>query len=139
MKKGKLLNSRVSSIVSKLGHTDTITVCDCGLPIDANVERIDLALTHGIPGFIETLEVICSEQFVEEVTIAEEFEDKNIIVFRKFIQVISKLEKEQKNKIKINIISHNEFKEETKKSKAIIRTGEITPYSNVILHSGVVF
>ncbi|PFV41789.1 D-ribose pyranase, partial [Bacillus cereus] len=36
-------------------------------------------------------------------------------------------------------VSHEQFKEHTKKAKAIIRTGEATPYANVILHAGVIF
>ncbi len=35
-------------------------------------------------------------------------------------------------------VSHEQFKEHTKKAKAIIRTGEATPYANVILHAGVI-
>ena len=34
---------------------------------------------------------------------------------------------------------HEAFKEVTKHAKCIIRTGEITPFANVILHSNVFF
>jgi D-ribose pyranase len=36
-------------------------------------------------------------------------------------------------------ISHEDFKQLTRDSQAIVRTGECTPYANVILKSGVVF
>lgn len=49
MKKGVLLNSDVSAVVSRLGHTDQIAICDAGLPIPAVTPRIDLALTQGVP------------------------------------------------------------------------------------------
>ena len=39
----------------------------------------------------------------------------------------------------IHYVSHEEFKEKTAYTKAIIRTGEATPYSNIILQSGVLF
>ena len=139
MKKGKLLNSSISSVISKLGHTDMITVCDSGLPIPNGVERIDLALTLGIPSFIETLEIVLAEQFVEVITIAKEFKENNLKVYNEMIEIIKKVEKEQGNIIKIIEVSHEEFKVLTNDSKAIVRTGEITPYSNIILHSGVVF
>lgn len=48
MKKGVLLNSSISSVIARLGHTDKITIADAGLPIPSSVERIDLALTQGI-------------------------------------------------------------------------------------------
>lgn len=139
MKKGRVLNNEISHVISTLGHTDTITVGDCGLPIPKDVKRIDLALTLGIPSFIETLSVVLSEQFVEGVTIAAELKENNIEVFTKMMKLIKKIEKEQGNSIEVIEVSHESFKKETEKSKAIIRTGETTPYSNIILHSGVVF
>ncbi|RIO78192.1 D-ribose pyranase, partial [Staphylococcus haemolyticus] len=36
-------------------------------------------------------------------------------------------------------VNHETFKALTKNAKAIIRTGEATPYANIILQSGVIF
>ena len=45
-----------------------------------------------------------------------------------------------KNKIDdLNYVTHEQFKQLTKEAKVIIRTGEITPYANIILQSGVIF
>ncbi|MDR6296496.1 D-ribose pyranose/furanose isomerase RbsD [Pantoea dispersa] len=49
MKKGRLLNAEVSHVIARLGHTDTLTIADAGLPIPAGPQRIDLALTPGTP------------------------------------------------------------------------------------------
>ncbi len=57
-------------------------------------------------------------------------------------EVSTKLYKEIENRfkdIKITKIDHEEFKAFTKDSMAIVRTGEFTPYANIILKSGVVF
>lgn len=59
MKKSTLINSDISYLVATLGHTDEITICDAGLPIPDHVQRIDLALTHGVPSFLDTVRVIC--------------------------------------------------------------------------------
>ena len=75
MKKSLLLNSEISYVISKLGHTDTITIGDAGLPIPEGVERIDLSVSKGIPNFMPVLEAVVSELEVEEVTIAEELEN----------------------------------------------------------------
>lgn len=40
---------------------------------------------------------------------------------------------------KLTEIPHEEVKELSKDCKAVIRTGEFTPYSNIILKSGVLF
>lgn len=139
MKKGKVLNNEISHVISTLGHTDTITIGDCGLPIPNHVKRIDLALTLGIPSFIETLDVVLSEQYVEKITIAKELKEKNIAVYKGVRDLILATEKAQGNTIEIVEIDHEAFKKKTEASKAIVRTGETTPYSNIILHSGVVF
>ena len=131
MKKSVLINSEISSVISKMGHTDMLTICDSGLPIPKNVERIDLALKHGIPTFLDTLDTVLEELKVEEVIIACEMEE-----------VSTKLYKEIENRfkdIKITKLDHEEFKAVTKDSMAIVRTGEFTPYANMILKSGVVF
>ncbi|PIW12307.1 MAG: D-ribose pyranase, partial [Candidatus Infernicultor aquiphilus] len=39
----------------------------------------------------------------------------------------------------VKFISHEELKELSKQARAIIRTGECSPYANIILISGVIF
>ena len=131
MKKSVLINSEISSVISKMGHTDMLTICDSGLPIPKNVERIDLALKHGIPTFLDTLDTVLEELKVEEVIIACEIEETSSEMYKE-------IEKRFKD-IKITKIAHEKFKALTKDSMAIVRTGEFTPYANVILKSGVVF
>ncbi|MEG2788764.1 MAG: D-ribose pyranase [Romboutsia sp.] len=131
MKKSVLINSEISSVISKMGHTDMLTIGDSGLPIPKNVDRIDLALKHGIPTFLDTLDTVLEELKVEEVVIACEMEE-----------VSSNLYKEIENRfkdVKITKVAHEDFKTITKDSMAIVRTGEFTPYANIILKSGVVF
>lgn len=40
MKKIAILNAQLSHCIATLGHTDSITVYDSGLPIPDSVERI---------------------------------------------------------------------------------------------------
>ena len=67
MKKTKMINSELSYVISQMGHTDSLTIGDCGLPIPPETKRIDLALTHNVPTFIQTLDVVLEELYVEEV------------------------------------------------------------------------
>ena len=131
MKKTKLINSEISSTVAKMGHTDTLTIGDCGLPIPNNVKRIDLALKYGVPTFLETLDTVLEELCVEEIIIASEIKEQNEEMYKELLKRFEN--------IVIKEVCHEEFKEMTKNSKAVIRTGECTPYANVILKSGVVF
>ena len=131
MKKSTLINSEISYEISKMGHTDSIVVCDSGLPIPSGVKRIDLALKKGLPTFLDTLDTILEELEDEEVVIAKEIIESSKDLYRE-------IEKRFSN-ITITTVSHEDFKMLTKESKAIVRTGEFTPYANIILKSGVVF
>jgi D-ribose pyranase len=131
MKKSTLINSEISYEISKMGHTDSIVVCDSGLPIPSGVKRIDLALKKGLPTFLDTLDTILEELEVEEVVIAKEIIEASNDLYKE-------IEKRFSN-ITITTVSHEDFKMLTKESKAIVRTGEFTPYANIILKSGVVF
>lgn len=131
MKKTKLLNSEISYTISKMGHTDSLTIGDCGLPISDDVKKIDLALTHGVPSFIDTLDTILEELCVEEIIIASEIKEKNEKIYK---EILKRFEN-----VKVTEVSHEEFKKMTNNSKAFVRTGECSPYANIILKSGVVF
>lgn len=131
MKKTPLLNSNISRVISCMGHFDTLTIGDAGLPIPNSVERIDLAVSLGIPGFNDVLKSVLTELEVQKVTIASEMKEYNNELYVMLHETF--------NKEQITEIPHDEFKKLTSESKAIIRTGECKPYANIILESGVVF
>ncbi|WP_273391186.1 D-ribose pyranase [Actinobacillus porcinus] len=139
MKKTTILNAQLSHAIATLGHTDMITICDAGLPIPEFVKRIDLALTHGIPCFLDTLYATTSEMFVERAILADEIKQKNPQILTALLAHLSELEKAQGNNIPVEYISHEEFKKLSHESKAIVRSGECSPYANIILVSGVPF
>ncbi|MGZ7147644.1 D-ribose pyranase [Bacillus sp. BC08] len=131
MKKHGVLNSEIASVLASLGHTDTIVIADCGLPIPDGVKRIDLAVEIGKPSFLDVLQVVVDDMAIEKVTLAEEVINNNAEVNKEIeLKLIEPA---------FEYVSHEQFKEHTKKAKAIIRTGEATPYANVILHAGVIF
>jgi D-ribose pyranase len=133
MKKAGILNSDISRVLSYMGHTDLICVGDCGLPIPDEVERIDLSLKFGVPGFMETLEVVVNDMKVEKIVLAEEIKTQNPKVLGEIEALFAGQE------IEVEFMSHTELKALTRDCKAVIRTGEITPYANIILQSGCIF
>lgn len=133
MKKGGILNSDISRVLSYMGHTDWLCIGDCGLPIPDEVERIDLALEFGVPTFMKTLEVVAKDMKIEKIILAEEIKTQN----EKVLSEINELFKDQN--IEVEFVSHAELKAKTKECKAVIRTGETTPYANIILQSGCIF
>ncbi|XBS69942.1 D-ribose pyranase [Acerihabitans sp. KWT182] len=139
MKKGALLNAEVSALVSRLGHTDQITIADAGLPIPASSQRIDLALTQGVPAFLQVFDAVASELQVEKAIMAKELAEVNPQLHAALLAKLTQLEQQQGNTIAIEYISHQIFKTQTAFSRAVIRSGECSPYANVILCSGVTF
>ena len=139
MKKTTILNAQLSHAIATLGHTDMVTICDAGLPIPEFVGRIDLALTQGIPRFLDTLYATTSEMIVERAILAEEIKQKNPQILTALLEHLAELENIQGNNIPVEYISHDDFKKMSHESKAIVRSGECSPYANVILVSGVPF
>ena len=131
MKKTTLLQSDSSYVIATLGHLDTLVIADAGLPIPTETMRIDLALTQGVPAAAQTLKVVLDEMKVERVILAEEGKDRN----PKFLADVQEL----LPGVPVEFVTHSEFKTKTADARAVVRTGEFSPYANVILVSGVVF
>ncbi len=133
MKKIGCLNSELSYVISKLGHFDTLTVGDCGLPVPKGVQRIDLAVTYGVPAFDDVFKVIDAEARFQKVTIATEAREQN----PEFYAMIHSWARA--NDVVVAEVPHEEFKKQSASSVAVVRTGECKPYCNVILESNVSF
>jgi D-ribose pyranase len=131
VKKQGILHPELSDLIASMGHTDALVVADAGLPIPDEVWRIDLALTNGIPPFLGTVRAILGELEVQEVVVAEEMADKSPESYRQLCALLGD--------IPISTVPHEKFKERTCGAKGVVRTGEFTPFANVILISGVVF
>jgi D-ribose pyranase len=129
MKKRGILNAPLSYRLARLGHTDEIVVADCGFPIPPPVPVADLAVTHGLPGFLSVLDAVLDEVAVEGAIVAQEVVDANPDVWQGL----------QGRLIAVELVSHEDLKRASHRARLVIRTGEATPYSNVILRCGVSF
>ncbi|MBB1202389.1 D-ribose pyranase [Enterobacteriaceae bacterium 89] len=139
MKKGTVLNADISSVISRLGHTDTLVVCDAGLPVPRSTQRIDMALTQGVPSFMQVLEVVTTEMQVETAILAAEIKTHNPQLHETLLRHLEQLQQHQGNTIEVRYTTHEQFKQQTADSQAVIRSGECSPYANVILCAGVTF
>lgn len=130
MKKGAVLNTQVSSVIADMGHFDLLGIGDAGMPVPTETKKIDLAVTKGLPQFIDVLQNVLTELQVQKIYLAEEIKTDNpqqLTAIKKMIDV------------PIEFIPHAQMKQDLTKTKAFIRTGEATPYSNILLESGVTF
>jgi D-ribose pyranase len=137
LKKKGILNSDISRVLSYLGHTDQICIGDCGLPCPDETERIDLAVRLGEPGFMDVLEAVGDDMKVQTIYLAEEMKEENPEQLEKVLFYFENLESGFKPILEF--IPHEKLKKMTRKCKAVIRTGETTPYSNIILEAACIF
>ena len=127
MKRTTLLHAELSGLVAGMGHGDLIVIGDAGLPVPPGVRCIDLALMRGVPGTMQVLDALLSELVVERSSIAEEASDQLVADFTgRQIGSVTRL-------------PHDDFKGETASARAVIRSGECTPYANICLWAGVAF
>ncbi|MBI9010303.1 MAG: D-ribose pyranase [Tenericutes bacterium] len=131
MKKHGILNSEISKVLVDLGHTDLICISDCGLPVPNGVKKIDLALKYGVPTFLEVFTEVEKDMIFEKVYLASEIKSNNPAILESINNITKDVEQ--------TFVTHNELKEITRNCKAIIRTGENTPYANIILQAGLFF
>jgi D-ribose pyranase len=128
MKKIGIINAPISSVIAHLEHMDMLTVSDAGLPVPSTTHSIDIALKPGVPGFLETLEVVLTEMYVEKAYVSEDILVKSPHIYEGMVKLLGN--------VPIEPIPHLEFKKLTGSTKAIIRTAEFTPFANVILVAG---
>ena len=131
MRKTTLLNSNLSTVISTMGHFDTLCIGDAGLPIPKDVARIDLAVSAGVPTFLQVLDAVNAELCVQKVTVAMEIKKANPTVHEAILERFPNVE--------IQYVPHENFKRMTENCKAVARTGETSSYANIILESGVTF
>lgn len=125
------INPALSRVISETGHTDLIVVTDAGPPIPPDAERIDLAYRPGAPAFLDVLDTVLAELVVEGATVSAEVAEISPHVLEAL--------RERLPGIEIELVPHVEFKTRTRAARAFVRSGEFTPYANVILHAGVAY
>ncbi len=132
MKKGGILHPGINKLIAETGHTEYVVVTDAGLPLPENVNtRIDLALKEGTPGFLETLDTVLTELIVEKIILAEELKTVSPAMHEAILKRFPD--------IPVEYVPHVDFKATTKQARGFIRSGEFTPYANVILVAGVAY
>ncbi len=131
MKKSGVLNARLAGYIAALGHKDLFLVGDAGMPIPKGVPVVDLAVSGGVPTFRQVMDAILSETVVEHYTLAEEIDEKNP-------ELLAYIRKKLPDAT-FDKIPHEKLKAMSADVKFAVRTGEFTPYPNIICRAGVAF
>ena len=129
MKKGRILNSMLNEAIARMGHGDTIVICDAGFPIPQE-KRIDLAIERDKPSIPEIFELLVTDLIYERVITAAEQQRYNPLLFKRLSGIA--------DRCSIETVAHAEFiAKMPATAKFIVRTGSFEPWGNVALVSGV--
>ena len=131
MKRTGILHQDLSNVVAGMGHGDMLVLSDAGLSIPPQVQRIDLAIRPGLPGLVETAEAVATELKVERLIVPDRIEE--------MCPQILEAVKKAFGVTEIERVTIAKYKELAYQARAIVRTGEFTPYANIILVSGIPF
>ncbi|WP_405663956.1 D-ribose pyranase [Streptomyces sp. RK9] len=131
MRKAGILNRHLSGALAELGHGDRVLVCDAGMPIPAGPRVVDLAFVAGVPSFAQVVDGLLAELVVEGAVAAREVREANpgtaALLERRFPGAA------------LGLVPHQELKGLSAGARLVVRTGEASPYANVLLTCGVFF
>lgn len=131
MKKRGVLHNELAQAIARMGHGDLLVIADAGLPVPPGVPCIDLAVRCGLPPMLEVTRAVAEELQVAAVTIADELLARD--------EALPAALRELFPEARFSHVSHDELKRRGERARAVVRTGECSPYANVILASGVTF
>ena len=124
-----LLNRDLVALLSKMGHGDQFLLCDAGFAIPEGLPVVDLSLTVNVPTVDTVLTEILKYFSVEKVIFAQEQLDANPKKLQKLMVILGE-------SIEQETIGHGELKQRCRSVKGVIRTGDFSAFTNLILVSG---
>ena len=127
------LNGQLARVISETGHTDQIVITDAGLPIPPAVERVDLAIKPGLPAFFDVLDAVFDELQIEGAVMSEEIRSASPEMLHEIEDRLAACG------VTATFVPHTDFKAATGGARAAVRSGEFTPYANVLLTAGAVY
>ncbi|MHA6757051.1 D-ribose pyranase [Streptacidiphilus sp. PAMC 29251] len=131
MRTDGLWHPRLLQLITALGHGDLLVVADPGLPVPAGVETVDLVWRRGDPPFLPVLAAVLGELVAERITVAAEAADPELLT--------GLAELADRHALATERVPHEQLKQLTRGARALVRTGEATPYANAVIRAGVPF
>ncbi len=128
MRETGTINREISDVLSTMGHTDELIVCDAGFAIPSGVRTVDVSLAENKPTLIETLTELKRHFSVEKLVMADETKNVSPTRFAAILDLFGM-------DMPVETIPQALFRRRARRVKAVIRTGDFTAYSNILLVS----
>ena len=129
MLKTGILNPAINSLLSRVRHTNMLVIADRGFPYWPMIETVDISLVDGTPTVLQVLAAVRENFVIGQAYMAEEFLAANDDEARaRFTRAFEG--------VPVSFEPHEaQFKPRVPRAIGLIRTGDSTPYSNMILVS----
>lgn len=129
MIKSGILNPMLNHLLSRVRHTNALVISDRGFPFWPMIETIDLSLIDNVPTVLQVLAAVRENFVIGKALMAEEFLSHNpAAVQGEFATALEG--------IPLVYEAHeSHFKPRVPSAIGLIRTGDTTPYANMILIS----
>jgi D-ribose pyranase len=123
-----ILNPQLNSLLARVRHTNTLVIADRAFPFWPEVETVDLALIDDVPTVTQVLEAVLTHWQAGHAFMAAEFAAHNEAAIQERIA-------RALGRIPRTMEPHVQFKLRVPHAIGLIRTGDTTPYANIILES----
>ena len=129
MQKTGILNPQLASLLARVRHTNTLVIADRGFPFWPMIETVDISLVDDVPTVLQLIAAVRANHNFTLAYMAREFQKNNSAATRAcFAKGLAG--------VPTKFEPHVAFKQRVPNAIGLIRTGDTTPYANVILVSG---
>jgi len=136
----KIISPELLKILMEMGHGDEIVIADGNFPAENKGQRVVRLDGHGVPEILSAvLELYPLDPYVESPVILMETtaKDKDLKpqIWDEYSRIVDNNSEE---KIKFKQIDRFEFYKRAEKAYAVVATGEMALYANIIIKKGVI-
>jgi len=128
MIKTGILNPQLLSLLARVRHTNTLVIADCGFPFWPQIETVDLSLVDDVPTVRQVLAAVRAQCVFGKAWMAKDFLQHNPPATRRAFAAAFR-------GMALTHEPHLDFKRRVSQAIGLIRTGDTTPFGNVILES----
>ncbi len=129
MLKSGILNPHVLSLVARIRHTNVLVIADWAFPSWPGLETVDVSLVAGVPTVLQVLHALLPNWKCGEAHMAEEFRRHNP-------PAVQEAFRSAFGDTPVHFEPHLDLKQRVPRATGLLRTGDATIYSNVVLVSG---
>lgn len=122
----RLLNPAVAALIRQVNHTQLLLIADRGFPVPPLPIVVDLSLVADVPTVPQVLDAVLPDLPADRIILAEEHRTT----------APAQAEEHGRLAVALEFVPHVQFKRLARHAVGCIRTGDATPYANLLVVGG---